>query len=85
MALLFLYNYLSSLIFKTVIHFGCTESSNSVFVSFSQLCDINTVILYLYISYVKPTLRKIPDNKVHGANMGPVWGRRDPGGPMLAP
>ena len=26
-----------------------------------------------------------PDNKVHGANMGPIWGRQDPGGPMLAP
>ena len=22
-----------------------------------------------------------PDNKVHGANMGPIWGRQDPGGP----
>ena len=27
----------------------------------------------------------IPDSKVHGANMGPIWGRQDPGGPMLAP
>ena len=26
-----------------------------------------------------------PDSKVHGANMGPIWGRQDPGGPMLAP
>ena len=25
----------------------------------------------------------IPDSKVHGANMGPIWGRQDPGGPML--
>ena len=22
----------------------------------------------------------IPDNKVHGANMEPTWGRKDPGG-----
>ena len=22
----------------------------------------------------------IPDTKVHGANMGPTWGRQDPGG-----
>ena len=28
--------------------------------------------------------RKNPDRKVHGANMGPIWGRQDPGGPMLA-
>ena len=22
-----------------------------------------------------------PDSKVHGANMGPIWGQQDPGGP----
>ena len=26
-----------------------------------------------------------PDSKIHGANMGPIWGWQDPGGPMLAP
>ena len=26
-----------------------------------------------------------PDSKVHGANMGPIWGRRDPGGPHVGP
>ena len=26
-----------------------------------------------------------PDNKVHGANMGPIWGRQDPGGPHVDP
>ena len=25
--------------------------------------------------------RVFPDSKVHGANMGPSWGRQDPGGP----
>ena len=24
-----------------------------------------------------------PDSKVHGANMGPTWGRQDPGGPHV--
>ena len=24
---------------------------------------------------------RYPDSKVHGANMGPIWGRQDPGGP----
>ena len=24
-----------------------------------------------------------PDSKVHGANMGPIWGRQDPGGPHV--
>ena len=28
----------------------------------------------------------IPDNMlVHGANMGPMWGRQDPGGPHVGP
>ena len=26
-----------------------------------------------------------PDSKVHGANMGPIWGRQDPGGPNVGP
>ena len=29
--------------------------------------------------------RRSPDSKVPGANMGPIWGRQDPGGRMLAP
>ena len=27
----------------------------------------------------------IPDSKVHGANMGPILGRQDPGGPHVGP
>ena len=27
----------------------------------------------------------VPDIKVHGANMGPIWGRQDPGGPHVGP
>ena len=26
-----------------------------------------------------------PENKVHGANMGPIWGRQDPDGPHVSP
>ena len=26
-----------------------------------------------------------PHSKVHGANMGPIWGRQDPGGPHVGP
>ena len=26
-----------------------------------------------------------PERKVHGANMGPIWGRQDPGGPYVDP
>ena len=27
----------------------------------------------------------IPESKVYGANMGPTWGRQDPGGPCVGP
>ena len=29
--------------------------------------------------------KNIPDSKVHGANMGPIRGRQDPGGPHDGP
>ena len=28
---------------------------------------------------------KYPDSKVFGANMGPIWGQQDPGGPHVGP
>ena len=28
---------------------------------------------------------RVPDSKVHGANMGPIWGRQDPRGPHVGP
>ena len=28
---------------------------------------------------------KFPDSKLHGANLGPIWGRQDPGGPHVGP
>ena len=27
----------------------------------------------------------IPNSKVHGDNMGPIWGRQDPGGLHVGP
>ena len=30
-------------------------------------------------------IEAIPDSKVHGANMRPIWGRQDPGGPHVGP
>ena len=27
----------------------------------------------------------VPDRKVHGAHVGPIWGRQDPGGPHVGP
>ena len=33
----------------------------------------------------RATTRNNPDSKVHGANMGPIWGRQDPGGRHVGP
>ena len=30
-------------------------------------------------------LQNIPDSKVHGANMGPIWSQQDPVGPLVGP
>ena len=32
-----------------------------------------------------PGMKDSPDSKVHGTNMGPIWGRQDPGGPHVGP
>ena len=29
--------------------------------------------------------RNIPNSKIHGANLGPIWVRQDPGGPHVGP
>ena len=31
------------------------------------------------------TIKRFPDSKAYGANMGPIWGRQDPGGPHIGP
>ena len=36
-------------------------------------------------SYDADSAKAIPDNKIHGANTGPTWGRQDPGGPHVGP
>ena len=42
-------------------------------------------ILYIEMQWVsrRNLNEHIPDRKVHGANMGPTWGRQDPGGPQV--
>ena len=38
-----------------------------------------------FIHGLSGTICVIPDSKVHGANMGPIWNRQDPGGPHVGP
>ena len=35
--------------------------------------------------YMRCSSPAYPDSKAHGANMGPIWGRQDPGGPHVGP
>ena len=35
--------------------------------------------------FIQENLKMSPDSKVHGANMGPIWGRHDPGGAQVGP
>ena len=37
------------------------------------------------ISGMYSMLYGVPDSKVHGASMGPIWGWQDPGGPHVGP
>ena len=52
---------------------------------------VNTVsarilmIHHIWYWLMSAFLRIFPDSKVHGANMGPIWGRQDPGGPHVGP
>ena len=36
--------------------------------------------MYIYIP-----ASSFSDSKVHGASVGPIWGRQDPGGPHAGP
>ena len=45
-------------------------------------CDHNSLVLKV-IHW--PPVKHCPDNKMRGANMGPTWGRHDPGGPHAGP
>ena len=39
---------------------------------------------YIHIFNIDSLLSEvIPESKIHGANVGPTWGRQDPGGPHV--
>ena len=44
------------------------------------------IYIYIYICMWNMTMQSTyPDSKVHGANMGLIWGRQDPAGPHVGP
>ena len=42
-------------------------------------------LLYIHSKRWQLHVMRYPNCKVHGANMGPIWGRQDPGGPHVGP
>ena len=61
----------------TVSWSGCQQSTHGVLVIFQGWLAMFTESNW--------TLKPNPVSKVHGANMGPIWGRQDPGGPHVGP
>ena len=49
----------------------------------AQLSDIGGAIYAVICMQLSTTKQNCPDSKIHGANMGPTWGRQDPGGPHV--
>ena len=48
--------------------------------------DFNEILIKNHtLSFKKIYLKMYPDSKVHGANMGPIWDRKDPGRPQVGP
>ena len=72
---------------------GLAITSYQILVWISQklfIIDIKEQILaesmLEFISFsFKKYVWEYPNNKVHGANMGPIWGRQDPGRPHVCP
>ena len=63
-------------------------------VSDAESCSCGDVIMTSKCSPLGPCndtytsverITAYPDRKVHGANMGPIWGRQDPSGPHVGP
>ena len=45
--------------------------------------DATVYPMNMHMVLLCSVLHNHPDSKVHGANMGPVWGQQDPGGPHI--
>ena len=52
-----------------------------IFSKVASFCELHNIVNSL--NFVSS--HHVPDSKVHGANMGPIWGRQDPDGPHVGP
>ena len=67
-----------------------TYISNKIIIVYSYSVYLRhsffIIILYILSFFTGVGVFKIySDSKIHGANMGPIWGRQDPGGPHAGP
>ena len=51
----------------------------------NQLLQCSSLLTYGTIHLPCMMIKRIPDNKVYGASMGPTRGQQDPGGPHVSP
>ena len=65
------------------VHFSYWYKQHWLLCECLELCTVESHSWFITIGLVLSGNN--PDNKVHGANMGPIWGRQDPGGPHVGP
>ena len=75
-----------------IINSACVHAVHENTQSYNQILHLTHcyknryLVIYVLIIVLAPKhTKRCPDSKVHGANMGPVWGRQDPGGPHVGP
>ena len=77
----------------TTCNLQCCFRCVHLIASVKPFSDIQQILTttWLYCALVQqdntyvPWSNRSPDRKVHGANMGPIWGRQDPDGPHVGP
>ena len=63
-------NNINGIMLLYVVHVACSMGLAHIF---------QTAHYIIHMKYI------YPDSKVHGGNMGPIWGQQDPGGPHVGP
>ena len=73
--------------FELTIYWWLLQDCCSAFAETLELLQSCTELHHLMIYQVLLDIfsYNLPDSNVHGANMGPIWGQQDPGGPHVGP
>ena len=63
-----------------------SETDHQISQTFIRICiSYQMINVYQLFELIQFRKHHIPDSVVHGADMGPIWGRQDPGGPYVGP